>query len=578
MVMPDSSTAIPSLRTWLPGLYLLRNYEAKNLSGDLIAGLSVAAVAIPIGIAYAQLAGAPPVVGIYSSVAAPAVYALFGSSRQLIVNPDAAACAIVAATTAPLALGDPARYADLSIALTLLTGVLCIVAGIARLGVIANFLSRPILVGYLNGIAVSIIVGQLGKLSGIDLGSAGVFRVLANLLKRINEVHWITLFLGVALLIGLVLIKRFAPRVPGPLVAAAIGIGVVYWLGLDKSGVKIIGSIPAGLPSPHIPVVAVSELGTLTVGASTIMLVSFCSMMTTARGFATRNGYQIDANRDLVALGMCDLASGLSRGFVVSGADSRTAVADSAGGKTQMTSVVASLAIVLVLLLLTAPLAYLPVTALAAILISSSIALFDLSSLRRYHQINKLEFRHALVAMFGVMTIGVLPGVLVAVGLAMLRLLMLTSKPHDAILGEARGHDGFVNIIDNPDAQTIPGLIIFRFDASLLFFNADHFASRVRQVVSGAKEKPSWFVLDAESIPLIDTTGADVLESLRAELLREGIVLSIARSKGWFRTMLERSGVAKAIGHDRMFASVRAAVDAYLRQIPVDHMSSVTRE
>ncbi len=560
--MPETSLSVPFLQNWLPGVQLLRTYDLKNTSSDLRAGLSVAAVAIPIGIAYAGLAGAPPVVGIYSCVLPPIAYALFGSSRQLIVNPDAAACAIVAATTAPLAAGNLARYADLSITLTLLTGLLCIAAGFARLGAIANFLSRPILVGYLNGIAISIIVGQLGKLTGLNLPSGGVFRTVGNLLSRIGDVHAATMLLGLALVAGLLLIKWFAPRVPGPLVAAVAAIGLVYLLGLHNRGVQIIGTIPSGLPLPRIPSVAWSDLGPLVLGASTIVLVSFCSMMTTARGFATKNGYQIDANRDLVALGVCDLASGLSRGFVVSGADSRTAVADSAGGKTQMTSVFASLAIVLVLLFLTAPLAYLPSTALAAILIASSISLFDLTSLRRYYRISKPEFRHAIVAMLGVMTVGVLMGVLVAVGLAMLKLLMLTSKPHDAVLGIVPGKDHFSNIAEEPEAKSPAGVVVYRFDSPLLFFNADHFANRVRQVIREAPEKPACFVLDAEAISIVDSTGADVLESLRVELLKQGTTLTIARSKGWFRIMLDRTGLADQVGRDRLFTSIRAAVEA----------------
>jgi MFS superfamily sulfate permease-like transporter len=294
------------------------------------------------------------------------------------------------------------------------------------------------------------------------------------------------------------------------------------------------------------------------------MLVSFCSMMTTARGFATKNGYQIDPNRDLMALGACDLASGLTRGFVVSGADSRTAVADSAGGKTQMTSVVTSIAIAAVLLFLTAPLAYLPFAALAAILISSSIGLFDWHSLRRYYHVSKPEFRHSVVAMLGVMTIGVLGGVIVAVALSIIRLLLVGSKPHDAVLGAAPGAESFVNLATDPTAKPVSGVVIYRFDASLLFFNADYFASRVRQVIHDAGSKPLVFILDAESIPGLDTTGADVLEELRAELDRDGIQLHVARAKGPFRLMLERSGVADRIGRDRLFPSIKAAIDSHL--------------
>jgi len=558
--MPESSLSVPVVQSRVPGIQLLRTYDTKNLGSDVVAGVSVAAVAIPIGIAYAQLAGAPPVVGIYSSVLAPVAYALFGSSRQLIVNPDAAACAIVAATTMPLAGGDPARYADLSIWLTLFTGIVCIAAGIARFGFIANFLSRPILVGYLNGIAVSIIVGQLGKLLGIDVPSGGVFRMLANLFKQLPTLHWTTAFVGVSLLILLLSLKKFLPKIPGPVVAAAAGIAVVYFLHLNNSGVRIIGAIPAGLPTPRIPALALSDVGPLSLGAVTITLVSFCSMMTTARGFAAKNGYQIDPNRDLMALGACDLASGLSRGFVVSGADSRTAVADSAGGKTQMTSVITSLSIALVLLFLTAPLGYLPISALAAILISSSIGLFDLRSLRRYYHLSRPEFRHALVAMVGVMSVGVLGGVLVAVGLAIIRLLMLASKPRDAVLGVVPGTDHFVNLASEARAKAVPGVLVYRFESALLFFNADYFAGRIRQAVSEAQEQPLVLVLDAESMPMLDTTGADTLAALHSELWGNGIELRVARAKGRFRSMLEASGVADMIGREQIFPSTRAAV------------------
>jgi high affinity sulfate transporter 1 len=559
--MSDSSVTLPRLQAWLPGLRLLRNYDKQNLRSDLIAGLSVAAVAIPIGIAYSQLAGASPVVGIYSCLLPPVAYALFGSSRQLIVNPDAAACAIVAATTAPLAAGDPERYADLSIALTLFTGVLCIIGGFARLGVIANFLSRPILIGYLNGIAISIIVGQFGRLLGINIASGGVFKTLLNLIRHLGETHFVTMVLGLSLLIGLLLMKRFLPRWPGPLMIAIAGISVVYFLRLDT--VQVIGAIPRGLPTPHIPKIAISDLERLTIGAVTIGLVSFCSMMTTARGFATRNGYQIDANRDLTALGVCDLASGFMRGFVVSGADSRTAVADSAGGKSQVTSIVASLAIALVLLFFTAPLAYLPSAALAAILISSSIGLFDFDAMRRYYRISKPEFRHMFVAMLGVMTVGVLQGVLLAIGLAMLRLLVLASKPHDAVLGIIPGTRTFSNTATDPTAVTIPGLMIYRFDASIVFFNADHFANRVREVIRAAGQKPSWFLIDAETIPIADTTGADMIAALHRELRLEGIVLTVASAKGFFRLMLETTGASDTIGKQYQFTSIREGIEAF---------------
>jgi high affinity sulfate transporter 1 len=540
----------------------VRTYRREWLASDVIAGVSVAAAALPIGMAYARLAGFPPVVGIYSSILPPVAYAIFGSSRQLIVNPDAAVCAMVAATLAPLAAGDAARYAELSIALTLLTGVLCIAGGLAGFGVIANFLSRPILTGYLNGIALSIIAGQLATLFGFHVGSGGFFRTVARVAQHLGDTHAATVALGLALFVVLRALKHLAPRAPAAFVAVSLGIGAVYTLGLDRHGVALVGDVPPGFLAPHLPSVDAAQLWPLALGACGLVLVSFCSMMTTARGFAAKNGYAIDTNRDMIALGACDIASGLSRGFVVSGADSRTAVADSAGGKTQVTGLVAAAAMTVVLLWLTRPLAYLPSTALAAILISSALGLFDVGSLRRYYHVSPAELRHSIVATLGVMTVGVLPGVLIAVGLALLRLLRLASHPRDAILGVVDGKDGVYGA-EGDGARTIPGLVIYRFDASVVFFNADYFKERVLAVVNGAETPPRWVLFDAESTSTLDVTGAAALEALRGELSARGIVLAIARAKGRFQTMVERTGIAERLGRAHLFPTVHAGVQAF---------------
>lgn len=556
------------LEGWLPGLRLLRTYRREWLQSDLVAGVSVAAVALPIGIAYAQLAGFPPVVGLYSCILPPVAYALLGSSRQLIVNPDSAACAIVAATLMPMAALGSVHYADLSVVLTLLVGGMCMVAGFARLGAIADFLSRPILTGYLNGIALSIIAGQLGKFFGFAVPPAGFFRTLAAFAARLGQTHLPTLATGVALFVVLRVIRRVAPRIPAPLVAVVLGIGATYWLRLDRAGVALVGDVPAGFPVPHVPAVAAGELAPLALGAVSIVVVSFCSMMTTARGFAAKNGYVIDANRDFVALGLADLASGLTRGFVVSGADSRTAVADTSGGKTQVTSLAAAATMAAVLLFLTRPLAYLPTTALAAILISSALGLFDFASLRRYWRLSRPEFRHSTVAMLGVMTVGVLPGIAVAVGLAVVRLLLLASRPRDAVLGTIEGKDGTYDLAEEVDARTVPGLIMYRFDTSIVFFNAQRFEERARALVAAAEGKPEWFLFNAEAAPMVDVTGAEALESFRRELAGQGIRLVIARAKPPFRSMLERSGLLEKIGKEYLFPSVRAGVQAFRERRP----------
>lgn len=553
-----------SIESWLPGLRLVRTYQRAWLPSDVVAGLSVAAVALPIGIAYAQLAGFPPVVGLYACILPPVAYALFGSSRQLIVNPDAAACAIVAATVAPLAAADATRYGDLSLVLTFLVGLLCIGSGLARLGFVASFLSRPILTGYLNGIALTIIVGQIGALLGFHVASGGFFHTLATVLSRLGETHVATLLTGVGLLAVLLVLKRVAPRLPGPLVAAALGIGAAYLLGLEQHGVAVVGPVPAGFPPPRLPTVGIDDLGPLVVGACSITLVSFCSMMTTARGFAAKNGYAINPNQDFVALGMSDLASAASQGFVVSGADSRTAVADASGGKTQVTGLIAAAAMALVLLFLTGPLAYLPTAALAAVLMSSALGLFDVAALRRYQQVSRPEFRDSLVAMLGTMTVGVLPGVLIAIGLAILKLLSLAAHPRDAVLGVVQGQDGVYGAeAEGADVHTIPGLLIYRFDSAIVFFNADYFQDRVRAQVAAAR--PAWVLFDAESANLLDMTAAEALDALRAELADQGTTLAIARSKGLFHVMLERTGVAERIGAEYLFPSVHAGAQAFLK-------------
>ena len=546
-----------------PGIQLLRTYRSEWFRSDFVAGLSLAAVALPIGIAYAQLAGFPPVIGIYSCILPPVAYALFGSSRQLVVNPDAAACSIVAATVAPLAAGDSVRYLELSIVLTSFTGLLCIVGGLSGLGVIANFLSRPILTGYLNGIALTIIVGQFGSLFGFHVADGGFFRKLIDTTRHLHETQMPTFVVGASLLLFLLLLKRFLPKVPAPLIAAVIGCLAVYALNLTAKGVAVVGAVPAGFPAPILPRVSTAEISPLLFGAGGIALVSFCSMMTTARGFAAKNGYRIDVNQDMFALGVSDLAAAFNRGFVVSGADSRTAVADSAGGKTQVASLVAAAVMATVLLFLTKPLSYVPAAALAAILISSALGLFDINSLREYYHLSKPEFRQAVVAMLGVMTLGVLQGVLIAVGLALLKLLRQASRPRDALLGVANVEGESHCVPEDEGGQPIPGLIIYRFEASLVFFNADYFSDRVRALIGTAP--PHHFLLDAGAMPFLDVSGAYTLISLRAELAEQGIVFGVARAGGLFLTMLERAGVAKKIGSQNIFHAVHIGAGTYQR-------------
>jgi high affinity sulfate transporter 1 len=548
----------------LPGLAALRAYDRSLFRFDIAAGLSVAAVAVPIAIAYAQLAGAPPVNGLYASLLPLVTYAFLGSSRQLILAPDAATCAIVASTLLPLAGSDPTRYVSLSMVLSVMTGVMCIVAGVARLGFLTNFLARPILTGYLNGIALSIISGQLGRLFGYSVDQAGFFRLLKNFAVKLGETHWQTLVVGLSILVLLQLLKHLASKVPAPLVAVALGIAATWFFDLGSRGVALVGAIPAGLPRLMIPAVGVGDLEDLALAAVGIALISFNSAMVTAESFAVKNRYELDSNQEFIALGVADVGAGILQGFPISGADSRTAVNDSVGGKTQVTGLVAAGVLVLVLLFFTGPLSLLPIAVLAAVLINSALSLFDVQSLLRLRRIRRPEFRLSLATTLGVITLGVLPGVLIAVGLAIIQLLKTASRPADAVLGRIPGLDGYHNVEGQVSVETIPGLIIYRFDASLLFFNSGYFKGRVRMVLEEAKTKPQWFLLDAESMPLVDTTGAATLEELRSEMAEKGVVVAVARMRKAPLLVLERAGLRAQIGPERFFPTLPSAVAAFL--------------
>ena len=473
------TAAMPTgLGRFAPGLAALLGYDRHDLRPDIVAGLSVAAVALPVGIAYAEIARVPAVVGIYSAIFPLFAYALFGSSRQLMTGPDAATCLMAAVGIGAIAGGDPQHYMALMVALTLMTGLFYLVAGVARLGFIANFLSQPILVGYLNGIALIILIGQLPKLCGFAAKGDGFFPQVAEVIERLDATHPPTLILGASLLVLLVALQRLAPRLPGALIVAIVGIIAVTALGLANRGVAVLGSVPAGFPQLRLPSFNFAEFKDLVRDAAGIMLISFTSGVLTSKSFAQRNRYDIDANQELIGFGACNLASGLAQGFPVTGADSRTAVNNATGGRTQLVGIVAGAAMLVFLLFLTAPLAHLPTTALAAIIIVSAFGLFDFAALRSLWDASGRELAFSLATTGGVLFFGVLPGVFLAVALSLLWLLSVGSRPHDAILGRAPGIRGFHDINDYPEAATIPGLLIYRFDANLVFFNCDHFRGK----------------------------------------------------------------------------------------------------
>ncbi|APB66065.1 TPA: SulP family inorganic anion transporter [Pseudomonas aeruginosa] len=550
------------LARWVPGLDSLLHYRRAWFRPDVQAGLSVAAIQIPTAIAYAQIAGFPPQVGLYACILPMLIYALIGSSRQLMVGPDAATAAMVAAAITPLAAGDPQRLVDLSMIVAIMVGLFSIVAGLARAGFIASFLSRPILVGYLNGIGLSLLVGQLGKLFGYEAATSGFVAGILALLENLLHIHWPTLILGSLSLLLMVLLPRRFPQLPGALCGVLLASLAAALLGLDRYGVELLGEVPAGLPQLSWPQTSLEELKSLLRDATGITVVSFCSAMLTARSFAARHGYSINANHEFVALGLANIGAGVSQGFAISGADSRTAVNDMVGGKTQLVGVVAALVIASTLLLLNKPLGWVPMPALGAVLLLAGWGLIDVQALKGFWKLSRFEFSLCLLTTVGVLSVGVLPGIFVAVSIAVLRLLYYTYRPSDAVLGWMHGIDGQVELAKYPQATTLPGLVIYRFDAPLLFFNADYFKQRVLAVVDGS-ERPNAVLLNAEAMTNLDISGLATLHEVQQILKAQGVHLSLARVTGQTLDLLQRSSMLGEIKPPLVFSSVRSGVSAY---------------
>ncbi|MCM2063957.1 SulP family inorganic anion transporter [Pseudomonas aeruginosa] len=550
------------LARWVPGLDSLLHYRRAWFRPDVQAGLSVAAIQIPTAIAYAQIAGFPPQVGLYACILPMLIYALIGSSRQLMVGPDAATAAMGAPPITPLAAGDPQRLVDLSMIVAIMVGLFSIVAGLARAGFIASFLSRPILVGYLNGIGLSLLVGQLGKLFGYEAATSGFVAGILALLENLLHIHWPTLILGSLSLLLMVLLPRRFPQLPGALCGVLLASLAAALLGLDRYGVELLGEVPAGLPQLSWPQTSLEELKSLLRDATGITVVSFCSAMLTARSFAARHGYSINANHEFVALGLANIGAGVSQGFAISGADSRTAVNDMVGGKTQLVGLVAALVIAATLLLLNKPLGWVPMPALGAVLLLAGWGLIDVQALKGFWKLSRFEFSLCLLTTVGVLSVGVLPGIFVAVSIAVLRLLYYTYRPSDAVLGWMHGIDGQVELAKYPQATTLPGLVIYRFDAPLLFFNADYFKQRVLAVVDGS-ERPNAVLLNAEAMTNLDISGLATLHEVQQILKAQGVHLSLARVTGQTLDLLQRSSMLGEIKPPLVFSSVRSGVSAY---------------
>lgn len=553
-----------SLSELMPGLAVLRRYRfGRDFSHDLFAGVSVAAVALPVSIAYAELAGLSPAVGLYASIGPLLAYALFGTSPQLMVNPDAASCAILAAAVAPLAGGDPALYLSLATALTLFTGILCVLASAFRLGALADFLSRPILVGFLNGIALSIFLGQIGKVLGFQVRASRIVPKLLEILSKLPTTQLPTLLVALFSVAVLLLVQRFLTRVPAALAVLVLSAVLVKLLDLPSSGVAVLAPVPAGLPIPSLPQVPLETIPKLLGSAAGLALVLFTSGTITSRSFASRGGYEVDVDRELVAYGVANMASSLAQGFVVTGADSRTAMAVTAGGRTQVTGLVAAAMIALVLLLFTGPLQFVPLAALGVVLIAAALSLLDMASLRQFWRMDRHEFGLSLVTTAGVVALGSINGILVAVTLAVVRFVKHTARPSVELLGEEKGLPGLHSIDRHGQAQAIPGMVLFRFNAPLVFFNADHFKQCALAAVRASGDDLRWFVIDAIPISDVDINGLAVLKDLQQKLASRNVKLVWAGRQSEFLSCLREMGEPTERVSELTYPTLRQAVHAF---------------
>jgi SulP family sulfate permease len=557
------------LRGWVkaavPLITQLEGYRPGWLLHDMTAGLAIAAVALPTAVAYPAIAGLPPAVGLYASILPLVAYAIFGSSRQLIVGPDVATLSILTASLSQVAAtGSDQQRIVVSAVFAVAVGLLCIFSAVLRLGFIANFLSRPILTGYLCGMSVTLLTGQIGRLTTVHIESTGLFRPLIELADRLQLIHWPSLVLGLGVFLLLRVVRWRMPRSPGPLVAVVIGILMSWLFDLQSSGISLLGEIPTSLPRLTFPVPYGVELDDLVLNALGILIVSFGSGIVTARSFGAKNRYRVDANRELIGFGAANIASGLFGGFPVTGADSRTAVNDAVGGRTQLAGLVAAAMLILALVALSGTMKYLPISVLGAIIASAAVDLFDAKGLRRLWATSRPDFAFAMIAMAGVVGLGVLKGVLIAIAASGVYLLARVSRPSDALLGcIPGGGTGFYKLHREPRAEPIPGLAVYLVQGSLLFFNIDYVRDRIMWIVSRLPKTTRWFILDAEAVTTIDSTAATVLGELVEDLSRRNLRFGIANLHGQPRELLARSGLLASIGSGMLFARVEDVPSAF---------------
>jgi len=556
---------VATLASWakhlVPGAFVLAHYQRSALRGDVIGGITVLAYLVPQVMAYAVIAGVQPIAGMWAMLPSIAVYALFGSSRQLSLGPESTTALMTAVVIGPLAGGDSARYALLAATLALIVGLLGAVCWALRLGFVADLLSQPVLIGYMAGIGVLMIAGQLDNLSGISIQAEGFASELTAFAQNLSSVNWVTLTLGVGVLVGLFTLKHFWPEGPISLVAVLVATVIVAVFDLQNQGVEVIGAMPTGLPTLTVP-----ELGEalgLIAPAFGLLLVGYTDTVLTARSFASQNSETVDPNAELLALGLANVGASLVQSFPVSSSASRTALAIGAGARTQMNSLVALVGVVATLLFLGPLLSQFPYGALGALVAFAAVQLFDVAGFRRLVKFRVTEFLLALITLIGVLFLGVLYGVLLAVALSVAEMLYRVARPQDATLGFVPDLAGMHDVDDYPGATTIPGLIVYRYDSPLFFANAEDFRRRALHAADSAVDPVKWFILNAEANVEVDSTALEALDSLRTNLESQGIHFGMARVKNGVLAQLAGYGLIEAIGEDNIFATLPTAVEAF---------------
>ena len=555
--------------TVLPGLESLRSYRRGWLGKDIVAGLVLTALLVPQGMAYAELAGLPAVTGLYTSVLCLIGYAAFGPSRILVLGPDSSLGPMIAATIIPLAgaNGDPARAVMLASMLGLMVGGLLILAGIAKLGLIADLLSKPTQIGYMNGLALTIVVGQLAKLFGFSVDADGLIAETRAFVDGVaaGDTVGAALAIGFAGLVVILVLQRWLPKVPAVLLAVLLSIAAAALLDLADRGVTLVGVLPQGFPPFTIPHVEVSDIALLVAGALGIVLVSLTDTISTASAFAARSGQEVRADQEMIGIGAANIAAGLFQGFPVSTSGSRTAVAEQSGAKSQLTGLVGAAAITVMLLFLPGLLRNLPQPTLAAVVIAAALSLADLPATARLWRQRRVEFSISVAAFLGVALLGVLPGIAVAVLISILNVFRRAWWPYQTRLGRVAGLPGYHDVASYPEAEQLDGLVLYRFDAPLFFANARTFREEIRKLAN-TEPPPRWIVVAAEPITDVDTTAADVLEELDTALSAREVTLAFAELKDPVRTKLERYGLTRPPGPERYFPTIDAAVEAFRRQ------------